>query len=46
MKKLLVLALLSLSPITAIAWDQRPNSPISECSDGLPFGVPMSVKVK
>jgi len=44
MKKFLALSLFSLIPVIAFAWDQRPNSPISECSDELPFGVPVSSK--
>ena len=44
MKKLLAFCLLLLAPTVASAWDQRPNSPISDCSDDLPFGVPTSSK--
>ena len=44
MKKFLALSLFSLIPVIAFAWDQRPNSPISECLDELPFGVPVSTK--
>ena len=44
MKKFLALTLLFLVPTTAIAWDQRPNFPIGDCADELPFGVPTSSK--
>ena len=44
MKKLLAFSFFLLLPNIASAWDQRPNSPISECADELPFGVPSSSK--
>ena len=44
MKKLLAFSFFLLFPNLASAWDQRPNSPISDCKDELPFGVPVSTK--
>lgn len=44
MKKLLTASLLFFVPSVVLAWDQRPNSPITECADELPFGVPESAK--
>ena len=43
MKTLFLPLLLSLGFATAaLAWDQKPNQPISACSPQLPFGVPAS----
>jgi len=44
MKRLVIAALLAL-PLVALAWDQKPNKPIEQCSAELPWGVPQSQKV-
>ena len=46
MKKIAATAclLLLLSPDTAQAWDQKPNLPIAECTDDLPYGIPQALK--
>jgi endonuclease G, mitochondrial len=43
MKTLVLPLLLSLGFATAaLAWDQKPNKPISACAEQLPYGVPAS----
>jgi len=44
MKRITPAILLLLLPLQAHAWDQRPNQPIAQCADDLPFGVPVSDK--
>ena len=46
MKKIAATAclLLLLRPDTAQAWDQKPNLPITECTDDLPYGIPQALK--
>ena len=41
MKKLIAAVALFALPLTAWAWDQKPNKPISECAAELPYGVPL-----
>ena len=43
MKRTLLTALL-LFPLASLAWDQKPNKPIEQCTVELPWGVPKSSK--
>ena len=42
--KRILLATLLLIPLTSLAWDQKPNKPIEQCSTELPWGAPQSSK--
>ena len=43
-KKLLIATAITLIPIAAIAWDQKPNQPLQSCAAQIPFGMPQLKK--
>jgi len=41
MRKLLVALVLLIIPAAAVAWDQKPNQPITACAAQVPYGAPV-----